>query len=270
MRSFGVQNKTCNIHTMKNFIPKAGSINIFFILVLFVPVQELYTQNFKTEQKKYLRVKNAYQEKENILKREFLQAGLSYPPSEIFIRIFKYEKTLELWTRNVKSDSFKLFKEYKICALSGELGPKRKQGDCQVPEGFYYVDASNPVSSFYLSMKINYPNESDRILGVRGKLGGNICVHGDCVTIGCVPITDDCIKEVYLLAIEARTSGQKKIPVYIFPKKFKNEMQLLQNISGNKQLFDFWKNLKIGYDYFENYRKLPVIKVQKDGTYQYN
>ena len=241
---------------------------LFFFVFLFTRL--ISAQDFKAEQNKYVRVRNAYQEKENILKREFLQAGLPYPPREVFIRIFKYERTLELWTRSMKSDSFRLFKEYKICALSGELGPKRKQGDCQVPEGFYYIDAFNPASSFHLSMRINYPNESDRILGVKGKLGGNICIHGDCVTIGCIPITDNQIKEVYLLAIEARSSGQNKIPVHIFPAKFKNEMQSLQNISGNKHLLYFWNNLKTGYNYFENYRILPAIKVQKDGTYRYN
>ncbi|MBN1398961.1 MAG: hypothetical protein JXA06_13085 [Bacteroidetes bacterium] len=240
------------------------------LLLLCLQAQELLTQNFKAEQKNYIRVRNAYQEKENVLKREFLQAGLSYPPSEVFIRIFKYERTLELWTRSMKSDSFKLFKEYKICVLSGELGPKRKQGDCQVPEGFYYVDTFNPASSFHLSMRINYPNESDRILGIKGKLGGNICIHGDCVTIGCIPITDNHIKEVYLLAIEARSSGQNKIPVHIFPARFKDGTQTLQNYSQNKKLNAFWMNLRTGYDYFEKYKKLPIIRVAKDGKYQFN
>jgi murein L,D-transpeptidase YafK len=241
---------------------------LFCLLCLFV--QESLTQDFRTEQKKYIRVKDAYLEKEALLKQSFQLMKLSYPPKEIYIRIFKAEMILELWTRFQNSDSFQIFKEYQICAFSGEMGPKRKQGDGQIPEGFYYIDGFNPNSNFHLSLKINYPNESDRIFGTKGKLGGNICIHGNCVTIGCMPITDDGIKEVYLLAIEARTSGQRKIPVHIFPARFKDGTQALQNYKGNKRLTDFWINLKIGYDYFDKYKRLPKINVDKNGNYIYN
>lgn len=231
--------------------------------------QEIRAQDFRFDQRKYLRVKKAYQEKEAMLKQSFKQANLSYPPNEIYIRIFKTEQTLELWVRCQNSDSLQMFKEYKICASSGEMGPKRKQGDNQVPEGFYWVDDFNPMSNFHLSLKINYPNESDRILGVRRNLGGNICIHGNCVTIGCIPITDDGIKELYVLAVEARASGQKRIPVHIFPTKLKDGMQVLQDYRKNKSLTDFWINLKVGYDHFEKYKSLPKITVKADGTYQY-
>ncbi len=240
----------------------------FCLAYLFV--QNTSAEDFRTEQNKYIRVRNAYREKEASLKHSLLQAGLPYPPKEIFIRIFKTEMILELWIRCHNSDTFQIFKEYKICASSGEIGPKRKQGDEQVPEGFYFIDGFNPNSNFHLSLKINYPNESDRIIGVKGSLGGNICIHGNCVTIGCIPITDDCIKEVYLLAVEARTSGQKRIPVYIFPARFKDGIQILQNNSRNKRLIDFWLNLKTGYDYFEKHKALPKINVKKDGTYLFS
>jgi murein L,D-transpeptidase YafK len=238
------------------------------LLCLFV--QETPTQDFRTEQNKYIRVKDAYLEKEASLKQSLKLMNLSYPPNEIYIRIFKTEMILELWTRSQNFDSFQIFKEYKICASSGKLGPKRKQGDGQIPEGFYYVDGFNPSSNFHLSLKINYPNESDRILGVKRQLGGNICIHGNCVTIGCVPITDDCIKEVYLMAVEAYSSGQRKIPVHIFPAKFRDGMQVMRNYNGNKRLNDFWMNLKIGYDYFEKHKILPKINVKYNGAYLYN
>lgn len=105
-------------------------------------------------------------------------------------------------------DLFRLIKDYQICSLSGELGPKRQQGDLQVPEGFYWIDRFNPASNFYLSLGINYPNQFDRILGKSGELGGDIFIHGGCVTIGCIPITDDKIKELYLIAVEAKSNGQ--------------------------------------------------------------
>ncbi len=56
-----------------------------------------------------------------------------------------------------------LFKTYKVCALAGTLGPKRMEGDYQVPEGFYYINEFNPQSNYYLSLGINYPNESDKV-----------------------------------------------------------------------------------------------------------
>jgi murein L,D-transpeptidase YafK len=243
-------------------------IRILFCLACIF-AQEISAQDFRVEQKKDARVKNAYQEKEASLKQSLMHAKLPYPPKEIYIRIFKTEQILELWVRCQNSDSFQIFKEYKICASSGEIGPKRKQGDGQVPEGFYWVDGFNPNSNFHLSLKINYPNESDRILGMKGNLGGNICIHGDCVTIGCMPITDDGIKELYIMAIEACASGQKRIPVHIFPARFKDRIQTLQNYRKDKRLNDFWTNLKYGYEYFEKNKRLPNVSVKKNGMYQY-
>ena len=226
-------------------------------------------QDFKTEQNKYVRVREAYTEKETTLKQLCKDVQIPYPPKEIFIRIFKYDKILELWVRSEQADSFVLFKEYKICASSGKLGPKRRQGDYQVPEGFYTINDFNPFSNFHLSLGINYPNESDRTLGVKGNLGGNIFIHGDCVTIGCIPITNDCIKEVYLMAVEAKASGQKQIPVHIFPTRFDKGAWIFQTCINDKGLTKFWSNLKIGYEYFESHKRLPTISIKKDGSYQY-
>ncbi len=110
---------------------------------------------------------------------------------DILLRAYKQESELELWAKNKKDKQYTLLKTYKICASSGTLGPKRKQGDIQVPEGFYVIDRFNPVSNFYLSLGVSYPNASDKILGVKGALGGDIFIHGNCVTIGCLPISDD-------------------------------------------------------------------------------
>lgn len=88
----------------------------------------------------------------------------------------------------------------------------------QVPECFYNIEIFNPASSYYLSLGINYPNLSDKIKGEKSKLGGDIFIHGSTVTIGCILITDDKIKEVYIYSIYAKENGQNKIP---FP--FKND-----------------------------------------------
>ncbi len=131
------------------------------------------------------------------------------------------------------------------------------------------MNGFNPQNNFHLSLAINYPNASDRILGVRGRLGGNICIHGNCVTIGCVPITDEMIKELYLIAVEARTSGQSQTPVHIFPRRMDDDgMKVLSELSTqDSSLAGFWKNLKAGHDFFEKGHRLPRVTVDKSGTY---
>ena len=109
----------------------------------------------------------------------FESKGIEYPSNNIFIRIFKSEALLEIWSFDSSLNKYKIINTYDICALSGKLGPKRKRGDLQIPEGFYYISHFNPVSNFYLSLKVNYPNKSDRILGYRQDLGGDIFIHGD-------------------------------------------------------------------------------------------
>ncbi len=175
---------------------------------------------------------------------------------------------MEIWLKSKGANEFKLFKTYAICSSSGVLGPKRKQGDGQVPEGFYQIAVFNPYSSYHLSLGINYPNASDKIIG-KGNLGGDIMIHGSCVTIGCIPLTDTYIKEVYILAVEAKNNGQQTIPVHIFPTRLNEKgMSFLKDeFDGNKTLLNFWNNLKQVYDYFEKNKKLPKIKVNKDGTY---
>ena len=55
----------------------------------------------------------------------------------IFIRIFKEESVLEVWIKTDKA--FELLKTYPICAYSGDLGPKLKEGDGQAPESYNFV-----------------------------------------------------------------------------------------------------------------------------------
>ncbi len=169
-------------------------------------------------------------------------------------------------------NAFLLLHNYEICASSGDLGPKRSAGDGQVPEGFYYIDRFHPNSNFYLALGLNYPNQSDRILGRKGNLGGDIFIHGACVTIGCVPLTDDKIKELYILAVEAKASGQEKVPVHIFPCEMDKEgMSYLEaNYKDDPVKITFWKSLKKAYDYFETRKKLPLIVVRQDGSYLCN
>ncbi|HXC04870.1 MAG TPA: hypothetical protein VNZ86_08970, partial [Bacteroidia bacterium] len=122
---------------------------------------------------------------------------------------------------------------------------------------------------YYVSLGISYPNKADRIWGGRGDLGGAIMIHGNCVTIGCVPLTDDIIKEVYVLAAEARNGGQTEIPVHLFPTALTagNMDNLVREYAFHPDLIRFWKNLKQGYDYFEAKQILPEVTVSATGDY---
>lgn len=228
-------------------------------------------RNFTKAQMRNHRVAAARYEKRFAIKELFRKRGVPYPADQVFIRIFKRERQLELWARPEGADTFALLKSYEICALSDKAGPKRKQGDMQTPEGFYYIDNFNPRSGFHLSLHINYPNESDRILGSEEALGGDIFIHGGCKTEGCMAVTDENIKEIYWIAVEARENGQERIPVHIFPARLtdNNFAQLANVFSKEPELVRFWGNLKPGYDYFAQYKKLPNVAVSSLGRYKY-
>ena len=76
-----------------------------------------------------------------------------------------------------------------MCRWSGQLGPKKREGDRQVPEGFYTITPGqmNPNSNYYLSFNVGYPNAYDRAWD---RDGGNIMVHGICSSAGCFSMTD--------------------------------------------------------------------------------
>jgi murein L,D-transpeptidase YafK len=226
--------------------------------------------SFRAEQKKHAKVRTAYDKKFTSIRTRLTDLGVDTASLKIFIRAFKQESQLEVWVRSDKNTTFQLYQSYAICSSSGTLGPKRCQGDGQVPEGFYHVNVFNPYSSYYLSLGVSYPNTSDKIFACKRDAGGAIMIHGDCVTIGCIPLTDDKIMEVYVLAVEARNAGQQTIPIHIFPAKLSTEKlaQLKKDFTDTK-LHPFWDNLKTGYDKFESTKLLPTVTVDKEGKYQF-
>ncbi|HSJ11005.1 MAG TPA: L,D-transpeptidase family protein [Longimicrobiales bacterium] len=207
------------------------------------------------------------------IKRLFHERGIRYPAAEVYVRIFKRERSLELWVRETDAEQFELLKTYTICAWSGELGPKRRQGDNQTPEGFYQVDFFNPRSDYHLSLHLDYPNARDRAAGATGlDLGGDIFIHGGCNSAGCLALTDDGIKELYWVAVEARAVGQQRIPVHIFPARLEDtDLAILnQAFANDAELTSFWNSLKPGYDFFEQNRRVPAIAVDARGNYRVN
>ena len=229
------------------------------------------TGSIEREQLRFPRVRTARQEKDAAVRSIVEKKGLTYPPRAILLRAFKKEGVLELWGAQSNAGPYVLLKAYGICATSGVLGPKRRFGDAQVPEGFYDLDWFNPQSNFFLSMHVNYPNAADRISGSRTNPGGNIFLHGNCASIGCVPITDDGIKEVYWLAVLVREGGAKHLPIQIFPARMTEPgfRELAKTHLGQPELVAFWENLKQGYDLFEKDHRLRSVQATKDGRYEF-
>jgi murein L,D-transpeptidase YafK len=228
--------------------------------------------DFAREQLRFPRVEAARLRTRFGIKQLYRERGIAYPAAEIFMRVFKRERVLEVWARPAGSEKFALLTQYRVCALAGEVGPKRRQGDLMTPEGFYEIDSFNPYSQYRLSLHVNYPNPSDRTLGYQEALGGQIFIHGGCKTAGCIAVTDESIEELYWIAVEARAMGQKRIPVHIFPARLDDEeiARLGRTFGKQSEMLTFWKNLRPGYEFFERNGRLPVITVDAGGRYRFS
>ncbi|MFN5641772.1 MAG: murein L,D-transpeptidase family protein [Sphingobacteriales bacterium] len=240
------------------------------ILAIGLCINVMAQNSFVDYQRSFGRVNEAFRKKEDTLRREFAVKKLVWPANYVYLRSFKYDSELEVWVRSSIKEEFKLFKTYKVCALAGTMGPKRVEGDYQVPEGFYYINEFKPNSTYHLSLGLNYPNPSDVILSDSNRPGGDIYIHGSCVTEGCIPITNPQIEELYVLTAHARSSGQDFIPVHIFPIRFDNpkSMAFLEKTMANdKELQAFEKTMKQAYDFFNITRQLPVVSVNAKGEY---
>ena len=164
----------------------------------------------------------------------------------ILIRAFKKEAELEIWKQQADGQ-YTLLKTYPMCRWSGQLGPKVKEGDRQVPEGFYTITPGqmNPTSAYYLSFNVGYPNAYDR---AHGYSGGSIMVHGACSSAGCFSMTDEQISEIYAVAREALGGGQRAIQMQSLPFRMTPENLAKHRFDPNMK---FWKDLKEGSDQFE-------------------
>ncbi len=182
----------------------------------------------------------------------------------VFVRIFKQEGQLELWLK--KEGRFHLYRTFPICKWSGRLGPKQKEADYQSPEGFYSVSARqlNPHSNYHRAFNVGYPNAFDK---QNGRTGGLVMVHGACKSVGCFAMTDRGIEEIYGFVEAALRAGQKDVPVHIFPFRL-TDANIARETGGGWLAFvsgpayaqwgGFWRNLKEGYDLFEQTGEPPA------------
>lgn len=248
---------------------KKFAAGIFLILGTLIHAQaQIDGKAFLEYQLTFPRVSAAYNKYYPIIQKEAQRFGFDFPLSNIYIRSFKSENQLEIWVKNPNVDTYALFKRYNVCALSGTLGPKRREGDLQVPEGYYFITNFNPTSDYYLSLLVSYPNYADRINGHKETPGGDIYIHGGCVTVGCLPMQDEVIKEIYVMCLIARANGQTYIPIHIFPTRFEKEtISYLAKQFKDEEKHRFWINLKSGFDYFEKTHKLLPVMYNQKGKY---
>jgi murein L,D-transpeptidase YafK len=248
-------------------------IALSFMLIAVSAFAQGPYASFVDFQRTLPRPNDALKRKEDTLQKQFEAKGLQWPAHYVYIRSFKYDGQMEVWVKNERKEPFKLFKTYRICAMAGTLGPKRMAGDYQVPEGFYYINEFNPNSNYYLSLGLNYPNVSDRILSDSLRPGGDIYIHGSCVTVGCIPVTDQQIDEIYILAAYAKASGEDYIPVHIYPVRYNNKKsaEYLAGLARNDaSLKSFAERLESVYDHFELTHQLPVIMTTNSGEYVFD
>jgi murein L,D-transpeptidase YafK len=178
------------------------------------------------------------------------------PAAPMLVRIFKKEAELEIWKRSTSGRYVRL-QTFPICRWSGQLGPKRKEGDRQAPEGFYAVTASqlNPKSKHYLSFDTGFPNAYDR---AQGSTGSALMVHGTCSSAGCYAMTDAGMSEIYALMREAFRGGQTAIQLQAFPFRMTAENLVRHRLDPN---IAFWRQLKEGSDRFEATGEELVVSV---------
>ncbi|HUJ24389.1 MAG TPA: hypothetical protein VLW85_00110 [Myxococcales bacterium] len=200
------------------------------------------------------RVQAARSASQQQIAQEFAQARVQYPPRRVLLRAFKRNRELELWAGGARGP-LSLITRYAICRSSGTLGEKTRAGDGQVPEGFYEISGLNPGSAFLLSLRVSYPNARDRALR---HTGGDIFIHGSCVTVGCIPIEDRPIQELYVIAADARAAGAR-LEVHIFPAR---------DFAGLPPS-DFWDNLREGKELFERTHVPPRVSVDAHGRYRF-
>ena len=240
-------------------------------IFLFQMLQLSGQSVFWEQQQSYPKVAKAIKTRTDTLKNQFKRAGLVFPPKQVYIRSFKYDSQLEVWVKSGNNTQFQLFKTYPVCALSGTMGPKRMDGDYQVPEGCYFIKSFNPLSNYHLSLELNYPNASDRLLSDSIKPGSDIFIHGGCLTQGCIPIKDIPMEELYVLTAYAQLQGQDFIPVHIFPINYDQEKSrefLKKSSRDDPEYRAFADKMKEVFQHFQGHRQLPIVGINQKGEYR--
>ncbi len=151
----------------------------------------------------------------------FDRAKVAYPPTEIVLLGLKREQQLEVYARS--GEEWRFVRALPIVKASGIIGPKLREGDRQVPEGFYGLESLNPNSSYHLSLRVSYPNAEDKTIGARegrtgADLGGDIMIHGGAASIGCLAMGDQAAEDLFVLAAD---TGHGEVQIVLSPLDFR-------------------------------------------------
>lgn len=221
-------------------------ILVFLTGLILVACQDIDAKDFAPKASKQIPEK---------LMREIKAKGMTRT-SPILVRLYKEEGVLEVW-KQTNTGRYDFAADFAICKMSGKLGPKFIEGDRQAPEGFYAITPGqmNPKSQYHLSFNTGYPNAFDR---AHGRGGSNLMVHGACSSSGCYSMTDEQMEVIFALARDAFKGGQKSFQFQAYPFRM-----TAQNMARyrNDPNYDFWVNLKEGYDYFELTKVPPRVGV---------
>lgn len=207
------------------------------------------------------RSKAAYAAQEAPVKTALAEKGLALG-RPVFLQITKAPAELTAYVQDADG-RFQPFRTWPVCAVSGDLGPKLREGDLQAPEGFYKVTPAqmNPASSYHLSFNLGYPNAFDR---AHDRTGSFLMVHGSCASAGCFAMTDNGIEEIWTLMQAAFEGGQNAVDVHIFPFPMTADNMAARRASTHAA---FWQSLKPAWDTFSATGKVPTVTV-RDAAYQ--
>lgn len=190
-------------------------------------------------------------ELEPLMRERFPDLGGLTDGEPIAVLAFKEERRLELWKS--RGEKWEHIKDYTFTGFSGKTGPKLREGDLQIPEGVYRISLLNPNSSYHLSLQVDYPNAFDRKMAAkdgRDQLGGDIFIHGMSVTIGCIPLGNPNIEEVFYLFGK---NGIKNSRVIIAPYDMRRraENPSIDGIDWEETLYE---SIRVALVPFENKR----------------
>ncbi|WP_106792396.1 murein L,D-transpeptidase family protein [Aquimarina sp. Aq78] len=222
-------------------------LGLIIVIIVFLKFgRSIYmplVNKLKSKETVESRIENIQENVWNRLEKKLGLAGYKMEyPKEVILVALKEERILQIYSKDY--NGIKLIKEYPFTAFSGNLGPKLKEGDRQIPEGIYKVEYLNPNSSYYLSIKVSYPNEFDKskteFVNI-SEMGGDIFIHGKSATIGCIPIGDEAIEEVFLLTQKAINNNVK---VIISPRDFRvnPDYPKIEGIDWENELYEIIKN----------------------------
>ena len=199
----------------------------------------------------------------------------------IGIVVVKQRRMLHVVRQGARRDTVATF---PVCAMPTTPGFKAREGDGRTPEGIYRIPLLNPSSSFHLSMKLDYPNAVDnarharqsRLAGGRWSQGGDIYIHGDCASIGCIAMTDEVIEKLYLL-VASLPAGRRQLRVLVLP--FDTDAQYEQMYIHADTTYrehgdaywlllrDHMQNMRALWNYYMRTGRIPDAVAARDGTY---